>query len=117
MTGRKIVNECAKTGRDYFYIDTGYLGNRQKRKIYHRVVLNGMQHSNFVEVPDDRWKKLDYDSPTINLNFPGWKKDGSAILVVTPSEKPCKFYGITRDEWVSETLTTLKQHTDRSYNC
>ena len=113
MTGRKTVAECTKTGRDYFYIDTGYLGNRQKRKIYHRVVLNGMQHSNFVEVPDDRWKKLDYDSPTINLNFPGWKKDGKAILVVTPSEKPCKFYGITRDEWVGETLTTLKQHTDR----
>ena len=37
MTGLKIVNECAKTGRDYFYIDTGYLGNRQKRKIYRGI--------------------------------------------------------------------------------
>ena len=113
MTGRKIVAECEKTGRDYYYIDTGYLGNRQKRKLYHRVVFNGMQHSNFKEVPNDRWKQLEWSSKTMNLNFPGWKRNGGPILLVTPSGKPCKFYGIDRDTWVSETIATLKEHTDR----
>ena len=75
MTGRKIVAECEKTGRNYYYIDTGYLGNRQKRKLYHRVVLNGMQHSNFKEVPDDRWKRLEFDSKTMHIGFPGWKRE------------------------------------------
>ena len=113
MTGRKIVAECIKTGRDYFYIDTGYLGNRQKRKVYHRVVPNGMQHSNFKEVPDDRWKRLEFDSKTMHLGFPGWKRDGGPILLVTPSGKPCKFYGIERDQWVEETVKTIRENTDR----
>ena len=113
MTGRKIVAECVKTGRDYYYIDTGYLGNRQKRKLYHRVVLNGMQHSNFKEVPDDRWKRLQFDSKTMHLGFPGWKRDGGPILLVTPSAKPCKFYGIDRDTWVEETVAKIKENTDR----
>ena len=34
-------------------------------------------------------------------------------LLVTPSEKPCKFYGITRDDWVTDTIAELKKHTDR----
>jgi len=114
MTGRKIVEACEKQGRDYYYVDTGYLGNREKRKIYHRVVKNGMQHSKVIwDLPPDRWNNLRLMSWKYNLRFPGWKKDGKAILVVTPSEKPCKFYGITRDDWVTSTLGELKKYTDR----
>src|SRR6056300_790899 len=59
MTGRKIVEACEKQGRDYYYVDTGYLGNREKRKIYHRVVKNGMQHSKVIwDLPPDRWNNL-----------------------------------------------------------
>jgi hypothetical protein len=32
---------------------------------------------------------------------------------VTPSEKPCKFYGIDRNTWVTETVAEIKKHTDR----
>ena len=47
------------------------------------------------------------------MHFPKWRTPGSKILIVTPSDKPCKFYGITRNEWVNDTLAKLKQHTDR----
>ena len=40
-------------------------------------------------------------------------KQGRSILLVTPSEKPCKFYGITRQNWIDETTAKLRQHTDR----
>mgnify|MGYP001238379706 CR=1 FL=1 len=113
MVNRKVVKACQEQERNFYYIDTGYLGNRQKRKIYHRVVVNGMQHSNFKEVPDDRWKYLNNNEGLSYLGFPGWKKDGRAILLVTPSEKPCKFYGITRDKWLEETIHTIEQNTDR----
>ena len=114
MTGRKIVEACEKQGRDYYYVDTGYLGNREKRKIYHRVVKNGMQHSKVIwDLPEDRWNNIRLMSYKYNLRFPGWKKNGKAILVVTPSEKPCKFYGIDRDNWVKETVEKIKQYTDR----
>jgi hypothetical protein len=112
MTKRKIMASCREEGRDFYYIDTGYLGNLGKRKDYHRVVKNDVQHINPVLVPDDRWKNLvKYTTAPMYLN--GWRKGGSNILIVTPSEKPCKYYGITRDEWLNNTIKTLKEHTDR----
>ena len=114
MVNRKVVKACEEQGRKFYYIDTGYLGNRQKRKVYHRVVVNGMQHSNFKEVPDDRFEYLINNEGLTYLRFPGWKKKGGPILLVTPSEKPCKFYGITRDQWVEDTMHTIRQNTDRA---
>jgi len=112
MTGRKIVEACEKQNREYLYIDTGYIGNMQKRKDWHRVVSSGMQHSQINwNLNNDRFEKIAASKPY--LRFPGWKKDGRAILVVTPSEKPCKYYGINRDEFVEQTLATLKKYTDR----
>jgi len=112
MAGKKIVNACQDQERPYYYIDTGYIGNMQKRKDWHRVVVSGMQHQNIKWNMDA--KRFNLISKTKSyLNFPGWKKDGKAILVVTPSEKPCKFYGINRDDWVKETLQTLAKYTDR----
>ena len=112
MTQRKTVAVCEKENRPYYYIDTGYIGNMQKRKDWHRIVKNGMQHSNINwEMPDDRFKRIAETKPY--LNFPGWKKEGKSILVVTPSEKPCKFYGINRDTWLENTLSEIKKYTDR----
>ena len=113
MTKRKIMARCKEEGRDYYYIDTGYLGNLGKRKDFHRVVKNNVQHLNPIEVPDDRYKSLVKHTNDWPIFFPGWRKGGSTILVVTPSEKPCKYYGITRDEWLTSTLDTLKKHTDK----
>lgn len=112
MTGRKVVEACQRQNREYLYIDTGYIGNMQKRKDWHRVVSSGMQHSEINwTLPNDRFEKIAETKPY--LRFPGWKKHGESILVVTPSEKPCKFYGINRDKFVEETLATLKKYTDR----
>ena len=114
MTGRKIVEACKRQDRTFYYVDTGYLGNREKRKIYHRVVKNGMQHSKVIwDLPGDRWDNIRLMSWKYNLRFPGWKKKGKSILVVTPSDKPCKYYGINRDDWVNDTLAEIKKHTDR----
>jgi len=117
MTGRKIVNECKRQGRDFYYVDTGYFGNSEKRKKWHRVVKNDMQHSNVrFDLPPDRWAKIqESQAKQFRVQYEGWRKAPyrRAILVVTPSEKPCKYYGITRDQWVTETLEELRKHTDR----
>lgn len=111
MAQRKTVNLCKQQERDYYYIDTGYLGISHYKK-WHRVVKNGVQHSKInYDMPYDRFKNLSNSKPY--LKFLGWKKDGKSILLVTPSEKPCKFYGIQKEEWVNTTIQTLKKHTDR----
>jgi hypothetical protein len=108
----KIMKQCWKEGRDFYYIDTGYFGNERTAsnpngwKYWHRIVKNDLQHGEIIPRPDDRFKKF-------NKKFTPWKKGGRKILVAAPDEKPCKFYGITKDEWVRQTVETIKQHTDR----
>jgi hypothetical protein len=108
----KIMKQCWKDGRDFYYMDTGYFGNERTSsnpngwKYWHRIVKNDLQHRNIILRPDDRFLRF-------NKQFSPWKKDGRKILVAAPDEKPCKFYGITKDEWVQQTVATIKQYTDR----
>lgn len=109
--------DANQRGQDYYFVETGYLGNypspnnRTGRKIYHRIVKNAMQHQTIMDVPADRWNNLIEWNP--DLEYRGWKKPGSKILVVVPSDKPFKIYGEDRDVWLNTVRTTLSQHTDR----
>jgi hypothetical protein len=108
----KIMKQCWKDGRDFYYIDTGYFGNERTAinpngwKYWHRIVKNNLQHSEIIPRPDDRWQQF-------NKKFAPWKRDGRKILIAAPDEKPCKFYGTTQQEWVQSTVEKIKQYTDR----
>jgi hypothetical protein len=108
----KIMKQCWKDNRTFFYMDTGYFGNERTSsnpngwKYWHRIVKNDLQHSEIIARPDDRFKKF-------NKTFTPWKKDGRKILVAAPDEKPCKFYGVNKDNWVKQTVESIKQYTDR----
>lgn len=101
----KIMKRCWKDNRDFYYIDTGYFGNT-RWKMWHRVVKNNLQHTKIVPRPGDRFEK-------VKRSFAPWKKSGRNILLATPDEKPCKFYGIDLEQWIDFTISTIKQHTDR----
>jgi len=111
MGKRKLIRWCWENSHEFFYMDSGYVGNYKSKsnpygwKVWHRIVKNDVQHNGIIDRPDDRWKRLNYPIEK--------RKHGKHILLVTPSEKPCKFYGIDRDTWVSETIANIKQHTDR----
>ena len=108
----KVMKRCWEDNRIFYYIDTGYFGNERTLnnpngwKYWHRIVKNNLQHGDIISRPDDRFKRF-------NKTFSPWKKDGRAILVAAPDEKPCKFYGTTQEQWISETVENIKQHTDR----
>ena len=110
------VNECIRTGRDFYYIDTGYLGNFVSKgnpggkKLWHRVVKNENQHSNIREVPKDRWERLLEQDPS--LRWAGWKDYNKKILLVMPNPKACKYYGIDYDTWVSETKANIEKYSN-----
>ena len=111
MGKRKLIHWCLENNHTFYYMDSGYVGNYKSAsnpqgwKLWHRIVKNNIQHDKIIERPDDRWKRLDYSIHN--------RKSGKHILLVTPSEKPCKFYGIDRDAWVKETVAEIKKHTDR----
>ena len=108
----KIMKRCWQDNRIFYYMDTGYFGNERSTdnpngwKYWHRIVKNNLQHGEIIARPNDRFKKF-------NKTFSPWKKSGNKILVAAPDDKPFKFYGITKDQWVAETVAKIKEHTDR----
>ena len=108
----KIMYQCWEDGRDFYYVDTGYFGNERNStnpegwKYWHRIVKNNLQHEEIVARPGDRFTQF-------NKTFQPWKKTGRAILIAAPDEKPCKFYGIDKNQWVLDTVAEIKKHTDR----
>lgn len=99
------IRRCLADRRDFYYIDSGYFGNGRV-KTWHRIVKNNLQHSKIIQRPADRFQKF-------NKQFRPWKKNGKTIVVAAPDEKPCKFYGINLDQWIEDTVSTLKKYTDR----
>lgn len=111
MTKRKLIHQCWENSHPFYYMDSGYIGNYKSKfnpagyKLWHRVVKNDVQHNEIINRNDDRWKRLDYPIKK--------RQSGKHILLVTPSDKPCKFYGIDREQWVYDTVLEIKKHTDR----
>lgn len=108
----KLMKQCWQDQRDFYYIDSGYFGNQVSNinpngyKLWHRVVKNNIQHNEIVPRPADRFEMF-------KKKFQPWNKSGSNILIAVPDEKPCKFYGIDLESWIEQTVSTIKQHTDR----
>lgn len=114
MSKRKIIKKCWKDGRDFFYIDNGYIGNAIKKKWYYRVVKNDVQHvKKIVNVPKDRFDRMASLHPWLYYRGQKSRPNNGPILLVTPSEKPGAFYGVTRDAWLNSTIEELKKYTDR----
>lgn len=102
---KKIMHECLETKRDFYYIDTGYFGNR-KLKDYHRVTKNAMQWLGPIEDrPADRLERTRVSAMPMT--------PGSRILIAPPSAKAMSYWGLDPDKWIEETIATLKKHTDR----
>ncbi len=107
----KIVKRCWQDERPFLYMDSGYFGNRANPlnpngwKVWHRIVPDNFQHGEIIPRPSDRWERLQI---TVRPHRPGRK-----ILVAAPDEKPCQVYGIDLNEWIKNTITKLKENTDR----
>ena len=115
---QKIIKECIARGKDFYFMDTGYLGNNPSprnpngKKTYHRIVKNALQN---LHMPDrdenpnayggERWKQL-------GIQF----KDpvpGRKVLIVPPSEKVMKYFEEDLDQWIQSTILEIKKHTNR----
>jgi hypothetical protein len=107
----KIMKKCLADGNNFYYMDSGYVGNNvgdrnsQGIKQYHRIVLNDLQHRIIRPRPSDRWDLLGVKThPRLH---------GHKIIVAAPDEKPCKYYGIDQQQWIHDTVAEIKKHTDR----
>jgi hypothetical protein len=96
---------CRAAGRDFYYIDTGYFGNG-KKKTYHRVTRNDVQHFGpIVDRPSDRVPP--------DVGVAKFRRQGSKILIAPPSQKLLNLYNINLEEWLATTQADIRKHTDR----
>jgi hypothetical protein len=116
VTSKVKIEICKKDNRDFYYIDTGYIGNfpsignTSGKKIWHRVVKNDLQHLSPINVPNDRWNRLlKQDS---RLEWKGWKNNNQKILLVMPNPKACRYYNIDYDQWMAETTEKIKTYSN-----
>ena len=116
VTSKSEIEICKTNSRDFYYIDTGYVGNfpskgnHQGKKLWHRVVKNDLQLLEPIDVPDDRWKKLiEQDS---RLKWSDWKNYDQKILLVLPNPKACRFYNVDCDTWVQETTELIRTYSN-----
>lgn len=105
VTKRKHMEICRNTDRDFFYIDTGYIGNGRK-KTYHRITKNDMQNLGpVVHRPRDRLAATGVG--------PRKFRPGRNILLAPPSQKLLMCYNIDLETWLEETTAKLRLYTDR----
>lgn len=103
---REAVQHCWETGRQFYYIDTGYFGNaKSKSKGWHRITKNNLQNLGpIIERPTDRllrWKFKKF-------------RPGKKILICPPSEKVMMLFNQPSPaEWTEQVVEQLKQFTDR----
>lgn len=108
----KTIKRCWQDQRPFYYMDSGYLGNRPNAnnpsgwKYWHRIVFNDLQHNTVLDRPADRLSRLD-------IKIRPYQAHCRDILIVAPDEKPCAFYGITLDSWLKDTIDAIKKYTDR----
>lgn len=98
--------QAEKHGLDYWYIDTGYIGNRMF-KTWFRITKNGFQVTTPLQhKPDDRLKKLRIDRTQY--------RRGNKIMVIPIDPKVSGAYNIPDpDVWLQQTINSIKQYTDR----
>ena len=116
VISKNHVESCININRDFYYIDTGYVGNfpspgnTSGKKLWHRVVKNENQHPVVRDVPSDRWEALVKQDP--RLEWKGWKDYNKKILLVLPNPKACKYYNLDYDTWVAETTDKIRTYSN-----
>lgn len=115
---QKIIKECIARGKDYYFMDTGYIGNNPSprnpngKKTYHRIVKNALQN---LHMPDREEHPEQYGGERFKQLAISFKDHvpGRKILVVPPSEKVMKYFEQDLDTWISNTVLEIKKHTSR----
>lgn len=103
------LRQARREQRNWFYGDNGYMLPGKDESSYFRITRNALQIDGSGPIPDsgtDRWKQL-------GLSLKPWRKTGSHIVVCPPGRLFGATFGFSADEWLEQTLETLRQHTDR----
>lgn len=103
-----LMSETRDAGFDFYQVDNAYFG----RNVFYRVTKNALQLTDKPsKVVSDRYQKI--------LTFlgkplqPAKARRSGPIVVCPSSDFMFKFMGTSLQQWLEETLASIKRHTDR----
>lgn len=100
-----MLKRCMTNNYDYYFIDHAYfLGGHDKKPAWYRVTKNGHVNSELKQRDSDRYEK--YFQQDIKPY-----RTGSKIIICPPTG--AIEWMFDAQDWLSNTVETLKQHTDR----
>ena len=102
----EVYKRCEKERRDFYYMDHGYFTNAHDSPHWLRITKNKHCQNVLQERPADRYEKY------FKQEIEPWRKDGSKILVLPPTNAITNFFRV--ENWLENTLNTLKKNTDRT---
>jgi hypothetical protein len=97
-----VLRKAQAEKRDWFYGDHGYFG----RGTYYRVTRNAYQHDGSGEYSPHRFELH-------RREVKPWRQGGKHILVCPNSNIYMGLHGLDGEQWLRETLATIRQHTKR----
>ena len=102
----EVYKWCQKEKRDFYFMDHGYFTNAHDSPHWLRITKNKHCQNVLQERPADRYEKY------FKQEIKPWRKDGSKILVLPPTNAISNFFRV--ENWLENTLNTLKKNTDRT---
>ena len=107
ITKRIVPDQAQKKGLDWWYIDTGYMGNRASHKTWFRVTKNATQNTGPIQQrPGHRLQRF-------NLDREQYRR-GDRIVLVPPDAKVCEFFCLPNPAtWIADVTNMISQQTSR----
>ena len=101
----EVYKWCQRQNKDFYFMDHGYFTNAHDRPHWLRITKNKHCQNVLQNRPTDRYENH------FKQDIQPWKKQGSKILVLPPTNAIANFFGV--ENWLQHTLDTLKKCTDR----
>jgi hypothetical protein len=102
----EIIRNCVDVGRDYWYIDHGYMGpSRHTQGEFggnYRVVFNARQT-----------RPKGSDGKRFRAEIRPWRRRGRHILVIPLTKAISDFYSMPQRDWLETVIREIAGYTDR----
>lgn len=107
----RILKDYPENGRPAFYIDLGYWGRRKLTRWdgFHKIAMNSRHPTAYFQRRPKTSERFDQ----FGIPIRPWRSSGRHVLVVGMSAKAANAEGLRPEQWETETITRLRQLTDR----
>lgn len=111
----KVIWEAQKRKHTFLYMDHAYFHATRDYKdkgfgLLYRIIRSQMQLNYLVDLQQKDYKRIQRFKP---IKVKTFHKSGRYILVLPPTQAIARLYGINYEEWLKETMNTIKKYTDR----